>query len=514
MGSASSGGGGSRGGFDLSDLSEAARRFEVELHGPSSLMRPSVENVGSIGSVGSVGSVGGSVDKENAPHLTHAVDPHRPLASEGTTIKSGSGNDVNVFEDFGMPTEDDQSSGANDGQDEAGIKSGHEESASSRLMGMIGVKPGGSGENETESNEVGSQLLSSLSVGVVSAVGETEKSDPPTPSVDSSVESSAVGATITVPSTSSIPRNPWGDTILPAASSLPEQSGTGMNLSARLEAALAEQKAREAAAKEAVEAEDMRRREEAELIRLRQEEEEKQRQATMRAQREAEEQAARVAVQQRAMQAQQQQQAAAASGHSQVELILMERISAILENSWGRSDLLSILHTLHAEDSRVIPLLGSVDALRALVVRHPRRIQLVNDPAFGAEMAVLAMTNAQWQQQQQQQEAQMRAQQEEMKRHQRQRQQEEEEQRRVQQQMQAAARAQAEAEERANSVAPQSPLQISEAPWYYADPQGNIQVGYHLLFDSFTFLDFINIQLATAGSVPQLTHLSLSCHLT
>ena len=58
---------------------------------------------------------------------------------------------------------------------------------------------------------------------------------------------------------------------------------------------------------------------------------------------------------------QQQQQ----SAHSQVELVLMERISVILENSWGRSDLVSILNTLHSEDSRVIPLLGNAEALSA-----------------------------------------------------------------------------------------------------------------------------------------------------
>ena len=139
----------------------------------------------------------------------------------------------------------------------------------------------------------------------------------------------------------------------------------------------------------------------------------------------------------------------------------MERICAILENSWGRSDLVSILSTLHSEDSRVIPLLGNVDALRALISRSPQRVALRRDPNFAGDMAVLVLTNSQWQQQQA---SRARARQEEMQRLEQQRRMEEE------------ARARSEAQNRA--VASINP----DAPWFYSDPQNNIQVGHRVRF--------------------------------
>jgi hypothetical protein len=144
------------------------------------------------------------------------------------------------------------------------------------------------------------------------------------------------------------------------------------------------------------------------------------------------------------------QQQQSSPQQSQIELVLMERICTILENSWGRNDLISILRTLHSEDSRVIPLLGNIDALRALIARSPQRVSLRRDPGLAGEMAVLIMTNTQWQEQQQ---IQARIQQEEMRR----RHLEEEAKARLQTQNQLAA-----------SIK-------KDAPWFYSDPQNNIQ---------------------------------------
>ena len=369
------GGSGSSGlgtsGFDLSDMSEAAKRFEEELHGGR-------DDRGS--SSGDLGTSGGADDAH-----TRKIDSHRPLASSGTEIRSGSGDDVNVFEDFGDPNvEDSDPAPAPTAAETGGIEAGGEKSASSRLMEMIGVGGAPGGVNGGVSNEAVVQEPAAVAAS------------------ESIVGGAAIGG---------VPLNPWGEPMVQQQQ--PQPQIQGMDLAARL---AEEQRARQ----------------------RQQEEEEARRRAEM--ERQQQEAAARQAQQQ-----QRQQQ-----GPSQVELILMERVSAILENSWGRSDLLSILSTLHAEDSRVIPLLGNVDALRALIARHPRRIQLAKDPAFGAEMAVLLMTNAQWQQAKAQEE-QQRAQQEELKRQQM-----------MQQQM---------AQE-------PPPTLIPNAPWFYTDPNGQVQVSY------------------------------------
>jgi hypothetical protein len=158
---------------------------------------------------------------------------------------------------------------------------------------------------------------------------------------------------------------------------------------------------------------------------------------------------------------------------SQVEMVLMERVSSMLENTWGKADLGSILAVLHREDARVVPLLGNVDALRALLMRHPARIQLVRDPNFGVDVAVLRQTNAQFLQHQQQQQ-----QQNEMERQHRQ----------LLQARQAAAEAKAQeqaAQQLAFELEQQKKQQqqqhqvvvpkVTSAPWFYSDPQGNIQ---------------------------------------
>jgi len=359
-GSSSSGLGTS--GFDLSDMSEAAKRFEEELHGKGG------------SSSGELGAAAGTDNADDAH--TRKIDSHRPLASTGTEIRSGSGDDVNVFEDFGEPNVEDASA------ETGGIASGGEKSASSRLMEMIGVGgassggAGGGAGNEPVAKEPAQ--AAAAPEGTVSGAA-------------------AIGG---------VPLNPWGEPMVQQQQQPPTQ---GMDLAARL-------------------ADEQR-------TRQRQEEEARRRAQMERQQQEA---AARQAQQQ-----QQQQQ-----GPSQVELILMERVSAILENSWGRSDLLSILSTLHSEDSRVIPLLGNVDALRALIARHPRRVQLAKDPAFGAEMAVLLLSNSQWQQAKAQEEEQQRAQQEELNR---------------QQMMQ----------QRMAQNPP--PALIPNAPWFYTDPNGQVQ---------------------------------------
>jgi len=400
----------SGGAFDFSAMAEATALFDSDrLKGTATTTTDS--DVDSAGA------------EDDTAHNVK-VDPRRPLAAAGTTIRSGSGDDVNVFEDFDEDDVDGENAPTSEISSGGVTKAGEDSNASSRLMKMIGVESKGAGGE------------------AAAAVAAAASTTAPTDAWGTS------GATATAGTgaidTGAIPSNPWGAPIIggaPSAETAPQQDG--MDLAARLEAAVKEQAAREAQAAE----EQRRQMEQAELMRRRQEEEEAQR----RAQQEA--------------QARQQQQAniqQQSSGPSQVEIILMERISTILEASWGRSDLVSILTTLHNEDSRVIPLLGNIDALRSLIARHPRRVSIKMDPnGFGTELAVLLLTNQQWQQQQQQ-----IAQQEEMQRQQQQLLMQQ------QQQQAAAARAQAEAQQQAAAA---TPTIIPDAPWFYADPQNNIQ---------------------------------------
>lgn len=319
------------------------------------------------------------------------IDKSRPLASAGMTIASGSGDGVNVFEDFDSPAEPQATAVRGGGEDPT---------ASSRLMKMIGVEPP---KNDGEAKDA--------------------SSNPWATSADNASADPVIG------SIGGLSLNPWGSTVGQAPGSQPPDRG--MDLSSVF---AAEQKAQAA---------EMEKRAQQEAEMRRRQEEEVQRRSL--AQRQAEDQARQQQAQAAVMQQQQP------SPQSQVELVLMERICSILENSWGRSDLVSVLTTLHSEDSRVIPLLGNVDALRALIARSPQRIALRRDPNFAGDMAVLLMTNAQWQQQQQ---VQARLQQEDLQR----RRLEEEERARVQALNRATA-------------------QINpDAPWFYSDPQANIQV--------------------------------------
>jgi len=374
--------------FDFDKMAEATRKIDEELHG----------------------SIRTESSGEDAPLFVKAVDTTRPLATAGMTITSGSGDDVNVFEDFDDPTNqpEEEETQPQPPQETPTIRGASEDpTASSRLMKMIGVEP-------PKPDGANGSITNPWGLGNAAAV---EKSEPaPVDSIFGSIGLSL---------------NPWGGAPAGAA---PVVADVGIGLTERLEALAAEQKARE----QQIELEK-RAQQEAEMLRRRQQEEESQRRAL--AQRQAEEQVR----QQQAQAAAIQQQA---TQRSQVELVLMERICSILENSWGRSDLVSILTTLHAEDSRVIPLLNNVDALRALIARSPQRVALRRDPSFAGDMAVLLMTNAQWQQQQQ---AQARLQQEELRR------------RRLEEE------ARAQAQSRANA-------QINPTlPWFYSDPQNNIQ---------------------------------------
>jgi hypothetical protein len=388
--------------FDFEKMAQASKKLEDEMHGRRS--RASSNATSDVDSV------------DNAIVTAKVVHPSRPLASAGTTIRSGSGDDVNVFEDFDDPAltavtgEEKLASGSivsegdsspaptnSDVDTDPAIKSATEDpTASSRLMAMIGVK-------KDDSSEPDSKLQ---------AWGE--------PAVVKAEESTAA-------SIAGIPLNPWGGPIVSLASSDQQiqQHQHGLDLQARVRKAELEQQQKVA-----------------EENRRRLEQEEAQR-------RQLQEQERLRAIQQQA------------GVQSQVELVLMERISAILENSWGRSDLVSILTTLHTEDSRVIPLLSNVDALRALLLRNPRRVAIRQDPALRAEMAALLITNAQWRQHQQQQQALLQQQQLQ------QQQQEElvrrEQQRRLEEQQAAALRSQ------------QHHQIIFDAPWFYSDPSKNIQ---------------------------------------
>ena len=350
------------GDFDFDKMTEATRKLDEELHGVST-----------------------GVGTDDIPSQGKSIDKARPLASAGMTISSGSGDNVNVFEDFDTPVVEEATGPAVEGGPV------QDPSASSRLMKMIGVEP-----PKTESSAVG-EVSNPWGAGSVK----------PENGIDSLFGSMGLSL------------NPWG-----GAAPTPIDGGVGF--SGRLEGLAAEQKAREQQL-------ELEKRALQELELRRQQQEEAQRHAM--AQRQAEEQARSAAMQQ-------------PSPQSQVELVLMERICSILENSWGRSDLSSILATLHSEDSRVIPLLGNVDALRALIARSPQRIALRRDPSFAGDMAVLLMTNSQWQQQQQQQ-AQARHQEELHRR-----------------QVQEARDAQS-----------RQLIQIDPSrPWFYSDPQSNIQV--------------------------------------
>jgi hypothetical protein len=360
--------------FDFDKMAEATKKLDKEMHGSSRQTE---------------------AEAEAEALLQKKIDTTRPLASVGTAIASGSGDNVNVFEDFDAPSAEQPSEAAT-----TTVRGATEDpTASSRLMKMIGVEPPNAGGADAANDGATNPW------GAGDPAGATSD---PSAGIDSIF--GGIGG---------LSLNPWGGA---PGTSAPGTSDGGLDLAGRLEALAAEQKARE---------------QEVDLMRRRQQDEEVQRRA------QAEQQARQQQAQAAAMQQQQQQN----SQQSQVELVLMERICSILENSWGRSDLVSILTTLHSEDSRVVPLLSNVDALRALVARSPQRIALRRDPSFSGDMAVLLVTNSQWQQQQQ---AQARQQQEELRR----RRQEEE------------ARAQA-----------QNRVEIKEnLPWFYSDPQNNIQV--------------------------------------
>ena len=175
----SSGGAGSGlgGMFDLSDMSEAAKKFEMELHADRNRESSADDSRGLDSNLG------------------HRVDPRRPLALAGTTIRSGSGDDVNVFEDFGAPTESKTILGVDNEDDN---KEETEDSASSRLMKMIGVE--GSGDVS------GSKLMSSWGA---SGGSEEPDEDVPAPNIGGFGGTSLASA---------IPSNPWG-TPMPAVAS-------------------------------------------------------------------------------------------------------------------------------------------------------------------------------------------------------------------------------------------------------------------------------------------------------
>jgi hypothetical protein len=357
--------------FDFEAMTEQTRLFDKELHG---------------------GERSRSESDVSANDLSHVVkiDPKRPLAALGTTIRSGSGDDVNVFEDFDDPASEAILSSV---EAETIKAAGADPSASSRLMDMIGVK-----------------REESLPVSVVAA-NESELLSP-------------WGTTIGKPSDgpSGLPLNPWGGSLLSSAIG-PSIDIKGLDIGLRSAASQQQE-------------------DQARLAELRRQEEEAQRRLAAQ---QAEERARQAAMQ--------QQQAGV---QSQVELVLLERITTILENQWGRSDLMSILNTLHAEDARVIPLLSNIDALRALIVRNQRRITIRSDPSIGSEIAILVMTNSQWQQLQQQ-DVNERAQEDAL---------------REQQQQQQHQMGQQQQQQR---MAPREQRLSADAPWYYSDPQGNIQ---------------------------------------
>lgn len=420
--------------FDLGHMSEAARKFEEDFRQGSTTSSNSSHKPSSSDL---------TVDSDGGIH-NHNVNPRRPLASEGTTIRSGSGDNVSVFEDFGEPEAKISITKDNTDESRNSIKSGDEQTASSRLMQMIGVT------NDTNAMKEDTNAKGDDTQNVDATATDTATDTDADTATTENINVNTEPATTSLFSFSSgVSKNPWGDPV-PAVSTTPQES-YGLDLAAKLrESSIDQQLGMQS------ETERMKR-EEMERMRLMEAEEEKRR-ATLLAQQQAElvlrqrQAAAREQQQKQAQQQQQQQQ-----GTSQIELILIDRISTILENTWGRSDLMSVLSTLHNEDSRLVPMLRTVDILRALIARYPRRFALVKDPAFGAEMAVLLMNNTVWQQQRQAEELELRRQQEEH-----------------QKMLAAREAARIEAEARAKNP-PTEQITITDSPWYYADPQGNVQ---------------------------------------
>lgn len=402
--------------LDLSTLSEAALKLDQEIH-PSS------------------GTSNVIPKSSNLLDHRKEVNPTRPLASAGTTIRSGSGENVNVFEDF-----DDETAAFED-----------EEPPSADELVFVGDKDAAPSLIEEEAEETEEE------VPAVISSSEPEEEETPIPIPEAAAETSAssrlmqmIGMDSTATSTIIDSPSPWGLELKPSFNLVP-RNPWGEPGGASHEA---EWKALQ----------------EAELQRQRQVEEqlleEQKRMARIRLQQQQQEEeerkrAAEVAA--RKAGAPQQQQP------SQVEMVLIERISTVLENSWGKSDLVTILTALHRDDPRVIPLLPNQDALRALLLRHPNRIQMGRDPAYGVDIAALTLTNAQFvvlqqqQEQQQQQEIQRQQQQLLLAQQQQQRQQAEAQARAVFQQQQQ------------QQQQHQRPTVSTNAPWYYADPQGNIQ---------------------------------------
>ena len=157
--------------FDLKDISDAATRFDKEFHGDKTVASEEKE------------------DEDNAHISNKPVDPHKPLASAGTTILSGSGEDVNVFEDFGEPIASEPSSPPTD---DSKAEEKEELSASSRLMQMIGMPV-------PDDTAASSKLITSWG-------GTSNENDVP-----SSPETSSFGGNVGgFIGASSVPKNPWG----------------------------------------------------------------------------------------------------------------------------------------------------------------------------------------------------------------------------------------------------------------------------------------------------------------
>jgi len=414
--------------FDLATLSEATLRFEEEIH-PEKIKRTD-----------------SSSSADALEVKIRDVNPTRPLASAGMTIRSGSGDHVNVFEDF-----DEEFLPEDEQQSEVEQPTGTPTTITTTTTTSV---PEAAEENTTKetlaidetaiANDVPTTGLSNSTVG-------SENSPSIVPSISSShtetassrlmqmigmdsveVSSPWTSAGLELKPSFSLPRNPWGEPL----------GGVGVS-------------SREVEWKALQEAELQRQRQVEEQAKIL---EEQKRLALLKLQQQQDEERKRIAAAQQeaaarqaAAAAQQQQQP------SQVELVLMERISTILENSWGKADLMAILTALHRDDARVIPLLPNHEALKALLLRHPNRIQLGRDPAYGVDVAALTLTNSQFASLQQEQQQEIQRQQQ-----------------RHHQQQQATAAAEAQARSIYQQLQ-QRPKVSSKAPWYYADPQGNIQ---------------------------------------
>ena len=126
--------------------------------------------------------------------MARSLDAIIPLIDAHMTVLLGLGDDVNVFEAFGTPTEmvrDGQRTGNVEEKKVQTVKSGKKQTASLRSMDMVGVT---SDVNNSEPGHI---------------IEEDKDMAPLGNEVDGQKSSSSIFSFL-----SNIPKNPWGDPVI------------------------------------------------------------------------------------------------------------------------------------------------------------------------------------------------------------------------------------------------------------------------------------------------------------